>query len=226
MSTLLSGVRVFCYPHSFACIPKIRAVHGLGQVNFRPNSDSTLRRRVEGRSNPKSTTGKIGRFGFLRWLVSVEPGQFSKLKKALKSGKKKSVAGIQNFPLKLENIAGNKIFFLFFFLKSAFFWLEIAGIQPNLAKSLQIQPDLVEISLDLACFVGFGWIFLQLRLGSGCSGFGDATLPLDLLVSVFENGNPPPTDQTFSSGRNRVVDGLFGRVVGLQSGLDSPTQDN
>ena len=43
----------------------IRAVHGSGRVGFRPNPDSTRRRRVEGRSNPKPTAGKIGRFGFL-----------------------------------------------------------------------------------------------------------------------------------------------------------------
>ena len=42
-----------------------RAVHGSGRVGFRPNPDSTRRRRVEGRSNPKPTAGKIGRFGFL-----------------------------------------------------------------------------------------------------------------------------------------------------------------
>ena len=37
----------------------IRAVHGLGRVSFRPNPDSTRRRRVEGRSNPKPTAGKM-----------------------------------------------------------------------------------------------------------------------------------------------------------------------
>ena len=59
----------------------------------------------------------------------------------------------------------------------------------------------------------------------GWSGFGDANPPLDPTVSVFENGNPPPTDWTFGSGRNRVVVGRFGRVVGLWSGLDSPTNE-
>ena len=43
----------------------VRAVHRSGQVDFQPNPDSTRRRRVEGRSNPKPTAGKIGRFGFL-----------------------------------------------------------------------------------------------------------------------------------------------------------------
>ena len=46
---------------------------------------------------------------------------------------------------------------------------------------------------------------------------------LDPPVSVFENGNPPPTDWTFGSGQNRVVVGRFGQVVGLRSGLDSPS---
>ena len=48
--------------HEFAST--IRAVHRLGRVGFRPNPDSTCRRRVEGRRNPKPTTGKIGRFDF------------------------------------------------------------------------------------------------------------------------------------------------------------------
>ena len=43
----------------------VRAVHGSGRVGFRPNPDSTRQRRVEGRSNPKLTAGKIGWFGFL-----------------------------------------------------------------------------------------------------------------------------------------------------------------
>ena len=41
-------------------------------------------------------------------------------------------------------------------------------------------------------------------------------------MSVFENGNPLPTDWTFDSGQNRVGVEWFGRVVRLQSGLDSP----
>ena len=118
-----------------------------------------------------------------------------------------------------------------FFLKYAFFFLlEIVGfgrIQLNptrysriWSRSLQIWSRSRWIWL---VFVGFGQIFLQLRSGSGCSGFGDVNLPLDLPVSVYENGNPPQTDQTFGLGRNRVGVGRFGRVVGLRSGLDSPS---
>ena len=43
----------------------VRAIHRSGRVGFRPNPDSTRRRRVEGRSNPKPTAEKIVRFGFL-----------------------------------------------------------------------------------------------------------------------------------------------------------------
>ena len=41
-------------------------------------------------------------------------------------------------------------------------------------------------------------------------------------MSVFENGNPSPTDRTFGSSRNRVIVGRFDCVVRLRSGLDSP----
>ena len=85
--------------------------------------------------------------------------------------------------------------------------------------------DLSRFGRDLA---GSG-LFLQIwsdffvaPVGSGCSGFGAANPSLDPPVSVFENGNPPPTNWTFGLGRNRVVVGRFGRVVGLRSGLDSP----
>ena len=80
-----------------------RAVHGSGRVGFWPNPKSTRRRRVEGRSNPKPTAGKIGRFGFLWWLASVRSDRLPKLKKASKS--EKSVAGIWNFRRKLEILA-------------------------------------------------------------------------------------------------------------------------
>ena len=50
-------------------------------------------------------------------------------------------------------------------MKFAFFWLEIAGIWPNLAKSHQILPNLVEISLDLAK----SGLFLQDLTGYFCS---------------------------------------------------------
>ena len=82
---------------------------------------------------------------------------------------------------------------------------------------------MVEISPDLACFCRIWSDFFVALVGSGCSGFGDANPSLDPPVSVFENGNPPPTYWTFGSGRNRVVVGRFGRVVGLRSGLDSPS---
>ena len=112
-------------------------------------------------------------------------------------------------------------------MKSAFFWLEIAGIWPNLAKSHQILLNLVEILLDLAqiwlVFAGFDRIFLQLRSGSSCSGFGDANPPFDSSVSVFENGNLLPTYWTFGLGQNQVGIRRFSRVFGLQSGLDNPT---
>ena len=68
----------------------IRAVHGSGRVGFRPNPDSTRRRRVEGRSNPKPTAGKIGRFGFLSWLASVGSDRVPELKKASRSEEKAS----------------------------------------------------------------------------------------------------------------------------------------
>ena len=67
-----------------------RAVHGSGRVGFRPNPDSTRRRRVEGRSNPKPTAEKIGRFGFLSWLASVGSDRVPELKKASRSEEKAS----------------------------------------------------------------------------------------------------------------------------------------
>ena len=127
---------------------------------------------------------------------------------------------------KLENFAGNwKILVenwifseicIFFFARNCWVW-------PDLAKSHQIQPDLVEISPNLACFCRIWSDFFVAPVGSGCSGFGAANPSLDPPVSVFENGNPPPTDWTFGSGRSRVIVGRFGRVVGLRSGLDSPS---
>ena len=108
-----------------------------------------------------------------------------------------------------------------------FFLLEIVGfgriwLNPTRysriwLRSLQIWSRSRRIWL---VFAGFSQIFLQLRLSSGCSGFGDVNSPLDTPVSVFENGKPSPTDWTFGSGRNRVVVEQFGRVVRL--GLDSP----
>ena len=90
-----------------------RAVHGLGQVGFRPSPDLTRRCRVEGRSNPKPTAGKIGRFGFLWWLGL---DRLPELKKASKFEKKASPESGKFFPK-----TG-------FFLKSAFFFsLEIVG---------------------------------------------------------------------------------------------------
>ena len=67
-----------------------KAIHGSGQVSFWPNPDSTHQRRVKGRSNPKPTVGKIGRFGFLWWLALVGLDRLPKLKKASKSEKKAS----------------------------------------------------------------------------------------------------------------------------------------
>ena len=88
---------------------------------------------------------------------------------------------------------------------------------------VEISLDLVKISSDLACFCKIWSDFLQLQLGSGCSGFGDANPPLDSPASGFEKGNSLPTDWTFGSSRNRVGIGQFGWVVELQLGLDSPT---
>ena len=110
--------------------PATRAVHGSGRVGFRPNPTSTRRRRVEGRSNPKPTTGKIGRFNFLWWLASIGSYQLPELKKASKSEEKASpesgiFAGIWKFlpktgkfRRKLENSRRKLDFFwnmLFFF---------------------------------------------------------------------------------------------------------------
>ena len=53
------------------------------------------------------------------------------------------------------------------------------------------------------------------------SGFGEGNLPLDPLVPVLENGDPPLTDWSFGSGWNQVDVEWFSRVFGLQSGLDS-----
>ena len=53
------------------------------------------------------------------------------------------------------------------------------------------------------------------------SSFGEGNLPLDPLVPVLENGDPPLTDWSFGSGWNRVDVEWFGRVFGLQSSLDS-----
>uniref|UniRef100_A0A7N2MPR3 UDP-glycosyltransferase n=1 Tax=Quercus lobata TaxID=97700 RepID=A0A7N2MPR3_QUELO len=79
-------------------------------------------------------------------------------------------------------------------------------------------------STDMDTSTGFGRIFLQLRSGSDYSGFGDANPPLDPPASVFENGNPLPTNWTFGSGWNRVGVGRFGRVVRLRSG--TPIENN
>ena len=84
---------------------------------------------------------------------------------------------------------------------------------------------MVEISPDLACFCRIWSDFFVAPVGSGYSGFGDVNSSLDPPMSVFENKNPPSTDWTFGSGRNRVVVGRFGRVVGLWSGLDSPIDE-
>ena len=58
-------------------------------------------------------------------------------------------------------------------------------------------------------------------VGFELQGFGEANPPLNLLVSVLENRNPPPTDWTFSLNQNRASVGWFGRVVELRSSLDS-----
>ena len=122
----------------------VRAVQGSGRVGFRPNPDSTRRHRVEGRSNPKPTAGKIGRFGFLWWLASVGSDRLSELKKGIEIWRK-SVAGIWNFGQKLEILAGNwKISAetgkfspkTGFFLKYAFFFFaRNCWVWPDLAKS-------------------------------------------------------------------------------------------
>ena len=124
----------------------VRAVHGSGRVGFRPNPDSTRRRRVEGQSNPKPTAGKIGRFGFLWWLASVGSDRLPELKKASKSEEKASPeSGIfvgnwkflpetGKFRRKLENsrrkldFFWNMLFFFFFFARNCWVW-------PDMAKS-------------------------------------------------------------------------------------------
>ncbi|KAK9996877.1 hypothetical protein SO802_021563 [Lithocarpus litseifolius] len=91
-------------------------------------------------------------------------------------------------------------------------WVKGGGTQNRPPKKL-VESVLGE---------GFGRIFLQLYSGSGCSGFGDANPPLDPPASVFENENPPLTDWTFDSSRNRTGTGRFGQVNRLRLGLDSP----
>ena len=94
------------------------------------------------------------------------------------------------------------IFFYYFFL-------------PSFEQLLQCQFGLFNFGQIWLVFARFGWIFLQLQLSSGCSGFGDVNPPLNLPVAVFENENPLPTDWTFGSDQNRVGVQQFGRVVGL-----------
>ena len=107
----------------------VRPVHGSGRVGFRPNPDSTRRRRVEGQSNPKPTTGKIGRFGFLWWFASVGSDRLPELKKASKSEEKASPeSGIFAGNWKFLPETGKFPPKTGFFLKYAFFFsLEIVG---------------------------------------------------------------------------------------------------
>ena len=118
-------------------VTTIRVVHGSGRVGFRPNPDSTRQRRVKGRSNPKPTAGKIGRFGFLWWLALVWSDRLSELKKASKSEKKASpesgifarnwkfLPEIGKFRRKLENSRRKLDFFSEICI---FLLLEIVGI--------------------------------------------------------------------------------------------------
>ena len=113
-----------------------RAVLGSGRVGFRPNPDSTRRRRVEGRSNPKPTAGKIGRFGFLGWLASVGSGRLSELKKASKSKKKASPeSGIFAGIWKISPETGKFRRKLEFFRNMLFFFARNCWVWPELAKS-------------------------------------------------------------------------------------------
>ena len=107
----------------------------------RVESDSTHRRRVEGRSNPKPTAGKIGRFGFLSWLASVGSDRVPELKKASRSEEKacrnlEFSPETENSCRKLENFAGNwkipaenwifsEICF-YFFARNCWVWPELA----------------------------------------------------------------------------------------------------
>ena len=167
-------------------------------------------------------------------MVSVsQAGSIAGIKKGIEICKKE-LPESGKFCWKLENIAGNWkklvgnwIFFneicIFFGQKLLEFgriWLNPTKSSQIWSRSRQIWPRSHRIWL---VFVGFGRIFLQLRSSSGCSGFGDANPPFDLLVSVFENGNSPATDWTFGLGQNQVGVRWFGWVFGLWSGLDSPT---
>ena len=63
-------------------------------------------------------------------------------------------------------------------------------------------------------------MYIALVRSSGLD-FGKGNLPLDPLVLVLENEDPPPTDWSFGLSWNRVDARWFGQVFGLQSGLDS-----
>ena len=113
----------------------IKAVNGSGRVGFRPNSDSTRQRRVEGRSNPKPIAGKISRFNFLWWLASIGSDRLSELRKASKYEKKcrrnlELSPETRNSYRNLENSHKKTGFFL----KFAFFFARNCWVWPDLAR--------------------------------------------------------------------------------------------
>ena len=108
---------------------------------------------------------------------------------------------------KLQNFFGICKFFTEiyeFLLKFAMIWLD-------LAKSHQIWSRSRQIWLDLA---GFGRISHIALVGSSGSSFGEGNPPLDQLVPVLENGDPPLTDWSFGLGKNWVDIEWFGWVSG------------
>ena len=125
--------------------------------------------------NPKSIAG-INRLSWLRVRVSV--GQFGQ-----SLGTKKSHRNLQKTSSESGNIFRNlekvaKCGKNRWNLQIFFFSLKIAKIWSNLAKSHQVQldiieisPDLVEISPNLACFCKFGLIFYMALVGFVLLGF-------------------------------------------------------
>ena len=164
----------------------IRPVHGSGRVDFGPNLNSTYRCWVEDRGTQNWPPKSISWVDFGWGWASIGSVGRQNLKKVIEICKKCR----WNLHLIVEIYILLRGFASFCCWNLHFFWLKIAGLWPDLAKSHKI----------CLVFVDLAWFFIWLRSGSRCSDFGEANPPLDLLI--LENGNPPLTDWTFGLGRN------------------------
>ena len=112
-----------------------RAVHGSGRVGFWPNPNSTRRRRVEGRSNPKSTgsmmvsVGQVGSVAGIKKGIEIWKKRHRNLKFLPETGN--SCQNLENFIGNWKILTKNWIFFeicIFFSTRNYWVW-------PDLAKS-------------------------------------------------------------------------------------------